>query len=112
MLEFVSCNHFRLHGHIDMQESSDLLNELLVLPRSLLKLQSSNERSSKESGDLLLDIGALESSDSLLLAALLDLQRNISKNGGRLRVVGLSDSMLGLARVYGIDSLLETVLEV
>ncbi len=111
MLEFVSANHFRLHGHIDMQESSVVLKELLELPRSL-KIQPPKEHSQKESSDFLLDISALESADSLLLAALLDLQRQISKNGRRLRVVGLSDSMLGMAHVYGIDSLLETVLEI
>lgn len=110
MLESVSANHFRLRGHIDMQESSALLKELMDLPR-LLKSRASTSQSPDSNSELLLDVVALESADSLLLAALLDLQRKISLDGGRLRVVGLSDSMRGLACVYGIDSLLENMLE-
>jgi len=110
MLEPVSANHFRVHGHIDMQESSALLKELMALPRSLRRGESTAQLP-EVSSQLLLDVTALESADSLLLAALLDLQRNIGKTGGRLRVVGLGDSMCGLARVYGIDTLLENMLE-
>lgn len=101
MLESVSANHYRLLGHIDMQESSVLLRELMDLPRT----------AKIDKQDLLLDVSALESTDSLLLAALLDLQRKVVKCGGRLRVVGLPESMRGLARVYGIDALLENMLE-
>ena len=86
MLETVSTNHYRLLGHIDMQESSGLLRELMELP----------EASKIGKQDLLLDVSALESSDS---------------RGARLRVKGLSESMKGLARVYGIETLLENILE-
>jgi anti-anti-sigma factor len=101
VLESVSANHYRLLGHIDMQESSVLLRELMDLPRT----------AKIDKQDLLLDVSALESADSLLLAALLDLQRKLVKRGGHLRVEGLSESMRGLARVYGIDALLDNMLE-
>ena len=100
MLETVSANHYRLHGHIDMQESSVLLRELMQLPLSL--------KADKQ--ELLLDVSGLESADSLLLAALLDLQRKLSLRDGCLKVTGLSESMQGLARVYGIETLLENML--
>jgi ABC-type transporter Mla MlaB component len=101
MLEMLSANHYRLHGDIDMQESSALLRELLALPAS-----------KAASGPLLtLDVGCIASADSLLLAALLDLQRKLAQRGARLQVLGLSAAMRGLARVYGIESLLENILE-
>lgn len=101
MLESVSANHYRLRGHIDMQESSVLLRELMDLPN----------KAKTDKPDLLLDVSALESADSLLLAALLDLQRKLVKRGGCLRVEGLSESMQGLARVYGIEALLDNMLQ-
>ncbi len=103
MLEVVSSNHYRLHGHIDMQESSVLLRELMQLPSSLLSSKTDKQ-------DLVLDLSALESADSLLLATLMDLQRKLSSGNGRLKVTGLSESMQGLARVYGIETLLENIL--
>lgn len=102
VLEAVSANHYRLLGHIDMQESSVLLRELMSLPQAL----------NADTQILQLDLCALESADSLLLAALLDLQRKLLKKNSRLQITGLSDSMRGLARVYGIESLLEDMLEV
>ena len=59
----------------------------------------------------MLDVSSLESADSLLLAALLDLQRKLVQRGGQLHVTGLSESMQGLARVYGIEALLDNMLE-
>src|SRR6478735_6661001 len=100
MLETISTNHYRLHGHLDMQDSSVVLQELMGLPRQL-----------KIAGqDVLLDISALESTDSLLLAALLDLQRKMMQGGGRLRVEGFPEEMRGLAGVYGIETLLDNML--
>jgi ABC-type transporter Mla MlaB component len=101
MLEPVAANSYRLLGHIDMQESSSVLRELMDLPQS----------SKADKQDLLLDVSALESADSLLLAALLDLQRKLEQRGSRLRVTGLSESMRGLALVYGIESLLGNMLD-
>jgi anti-anti-sigma factor len=101
MIEPVAENHYRLLGHIDMQDSSSLLKELMQLP----------QQSRAGNADLLLDLGALASADSLLLAVLLDLQRQLLQRNGKLRVTGLPESMLGLARVYGIETLLENLLE-
>lgn len=101
MLESVSVNRYRLHGHIDMQESSLVLQELMDLPQS----------SKIDKQDLVLDVSTLESADSLLLAALLDLQRNLERRGSSLRVTGLSENMRGLALVYGIESLLSNMLD-
>lgn len=101
MLESVSVNRYRLHGHIDMQESSLVLQELMDLPQS----------SKIDKQDLVLDVSTLESADSLLLAALLDLQRKLERCGSSLRVTGLSENMRGLALVYGIESLLSNMLD-
>ncbi|HQQ74202.1 MAG TPA: STAS domain-containing protein [Pseudomonadales bacterium] len=102
MLETISANHYRLHGHIDMQDSSTVLRELMGLPQQL-----------KIAGqDVLLDISALESADSLLLAALLDLQRKLIQCGSRLRVEGFPEGMRALAGVYGIEALLDNMLVV
>lgn len=99
MLEAISTNHYRLHGDISMQKSSVLLRELLALPQSATKT------------DIHLDVSALEFADSLLLAVLMDLQRQLKKNKQRLYVGGLQDGMLGLARVYGIETLLDSMME-
>ena len=99
MLESVSANHYRLHGELGMQSSPVLLRELLALP--------------KNSGgdDVHVDVSQLTFADSLLLAVLLDLQRQLQRQKKRLWVSGMQDSMLGLARVYGIDTLLENMME-
>ena len=99
VLESLSANRYRLHGEIDMQDSSLLLRELLALPQT-----------TKE-GDLYLDLAELHTADSLLLAALLDLQRQLQKNHARLLVSGMADSMRGLAFVYGIESLFDDMIE-
>lgn len=96
MLEQVSTGHYRLHGHIDMQASDPaLLHALMHLPSG--------------QQDIVLDVATLESADSLLLAILLDVKRTLVRRGASLRITGLSDSMRGLARVYGIEGLLEEV---
>lgn len=101
MLEPVSANHYRLHGDIDMQDTSPLLRELLALPAT----------AAGQGSLLVLDVGTVDTADSLLLAALLDLQRKLLARGSHLQVRGLTEGMRGLARVYGIESLLEPVLE-
>lgn len=95
MLEKVAINHYRLHGHIDMQADTSLLHELMQLPQSVKCDQQ----------DVQLDVSQLESADSLLLAVLLDLERKFALQHISLTVKGLSESMLGLARVYGVDGL-------
>jgi ABC-type transporter Mla MlaB component len=99
MLESVAANHYRLRGQIDMQADTSLLHELMCLPQSV-KRDQLGVVSSVE-----LDVSQLESADSLLLAALLDLQRKFALQNVNLSVTGLSESMLGLARVYGVDGL-------
>ncbi len=99
MLESLSADRFRLQGEMGMRDNSLLLRELLALPK---KLQGST---------LHLDVGALVFADSLLLAALLDLQRQLQRKNQQLRVSGMREDMLGLARVYGIDDLLNTMME-
>lgn len=96
MLEQVSTGHYRLQGHIDMQASDP------ALLHALMRLPSGQQ-------DIVLDVATLESADSLLLAILLDVKRTLVQRGANLRITGLSDSMRGLARVYGIESLLEEV---
>lgn len=99
MLESLSANHYRVRGDINMQESAVLLQEMLALPKSL----AANE--------LHLDVSELASADSLLLAALLDLQRQLQAKNKMLKVSGLSAGISGLAHVYGIDVLLEQIQE-
>ena len=56
---------------------------------------------------LCLDVSKLESADSLLLAAVLGILRRLQGTGTALRIIGLTPDMRGLARMYGIDGLLE-----
>ena len=100
MLEAVSANHYRIQGDIGMQSSSLLLRELLALPNA------------NNGCDVYVDVSALTFADSLLLAALLNLQRQQQKQQQRLWVSGLQEGILGLARVYGIETLLEDMMEV
>ncbi|HRG49770.1 MAG: STAS domain-containing protein [Cellvibrionales bacterium] len=100
MLEAVSANHYRIQGDIGMQSSSLLLRELLALPNA------------NKGCDVYVDVSALTFADSLLLAALLNLQRQQQKQQQRLWVSGLQEGILGLARVYGIETLLEDMMEV
>ena len=83
-----------------MENNALLLREVLALPKT------------HTGGDVHLDIRALNFADSLLLAVLLDLQRQLQKQQKRLRVQGLQEGMLGLARVYGIETLIEDMTEV
>ena len=97
MIEKVSASQFRLHGQLSMRESAGLLQELFGL--------ASASGKDGVGGCLQLDVSALESSDSVLLAAILEIGRRLSRVGCRLQVTGLSDNLSGLARVYGIESL-------
>lgn len=99
MLESLSADRFRLQGEMGMRDSSPLLRELLALPKKL------------QGNTLYLDVSALVFADSLLLAALLDLQRLLQRKNQQLRVSGMREDMLGLARVYGIDDLLNKMME-
>ena len=98
MLESLSADHYRLHGDINMQVSSALLHELLALPQ-------------RTGACLHLDLSAVGATDSLLLAALLGLVRDLQASGRELRITGLGPGMRGLAATYGIDTLLDGVME-
>jgi ABC-type transporter Mla MlaB component len=97
MLETVAPGHYRLQGKFTMQEGTGVLRQLLAL--------ASDKHSRLHQLDL--DVGALEAADSVLLAAILAVARQVEKQNGKLRITGLSDSMRGLARVYGVDTLIE-----
>lgn len=96
MLEKVALDSYRLQGKLDMQSAAPVLQALLTLGES------------KPADVLTLDVGALESADSVLLAAILHVQRRLRAAGKQLQVAGLTTGMQGLAKVYGIDSLLVT----
>lgn len=83
-----------------MQSDSALLRELLALPQ-------------KQTGNTVhLDVSAVTFADSLLLAVLLELQRQLQGQQKCLLVSGVEEGMLSLARVYGIDILLKNMMEV
>lgn len=92
MLEKVSPGHYRLHGKLTMQDGAPAINELLALTHV---------------SQLDLDVSTLESADTVLLAVIISIARSIEANHGILRITGLSAGILGLARVYGVDSLID-----
>jgi len=97
MLESVSPGHYRLHGKLTMQEGAAVINELLALV---------NDKQLNHS-QLDLDVSTLESTDTVLLATIINVARSIEARHGVLRITGLSEGISGLARVYGVDSLIE-----
>jgi ABC-type transporter Mla MlaB component len=99
MIEKIDALHYRLHGTLNIQESAGVLKELFGF--------LSSTGASKDSAPLKLDVSGLASPDSVLLAAILEVSRQSARMGCSLQVMGLSDNLTGLARVYGIDSLIE-----
>lgn len=102
MLEIVSSGHYRLYGKITVQEGGNIINELLTL----VKNKPSNDKHI-HINQLILDVGDLESADSVLLAVIINVARDIEARNGIFRITGLSENLCGLARVYGIDSLID-----
>ena len=99
MLESLSADRYRLCGDISMQSSASLLVELLALPQNT-------------TGPCLhLDLAAVQSADSALLAVLLGLARALGGRDRQLRISGLAPGLHGLATTYGIDTLLDGVME-
>ncbi len=98
MLEVVTQLHYKLNGHITIQNSSICLKQLFS------RLQAS--RSVLSGQDVLLDLAGIESADSVLLATVLEVARQVEQFGGKLRVAGLPVELGGLAGVYGVDTLL------
>ena len=58
------------------------------------------------SGDTAIDLSAVQTCDSSAVAAVLAWQREAARAGSKLRLTGLPASLLSLAAVYGVDSLL------
>ena len=57
-------------------------------------------------GDVLLDASALRTLDTASLAVLLQCQRSCAEAGGHLRNTGAPDTLVQLARRYGVQALL------
>lgn len=56
--------------------------------------------------DLLVDFSAVEAVDSAAVSMLLGWARAAQRSQRELRVTGLPDDLLSLARLYGVDDLL------
>jgi len=97
MLETVSPGHYRLYGKLTMQDGAAVIDQLLTL--------INNKKLALNQLDL--DVSTLESADTVLLAAIINVARTIEARNGILRIIGLSDGISGLARVYGVESLIE-----
>ena len=97
MLESVSPGHYRLHGKLTMQEGAAVIRELFSIING----------KQHELNQLDLDVRALESADTVLLATIINVARSIEARNGVLRITGLSEAIRGLARVYGVDLLIE-----
>ena len=91
MLETVGKGCYRLSGVLDMQNSA--------LLQDLLKLQ--NEQHVE------LDCDALQGADSVLLAVVLLLAKQISAHQGSFRVLNFPAQLSGLATTYGVNGLIE-----
>jgi ABC-type transporter Mla MlaB component len=99
MLETLEAGHYKLHGQVNMQMDTAALRELLALS-NVQPQQLPTQR-------LHLDVSALESADSVLLAIILELARAMKAQGVTLQLSGLSEALVGLSNVYGINSLIE-----
>jgi phospholipid transport system transporter-binding protein len=58
-------------------------------------------------GDLDFDLSAVTEVDSAAVALLLEWQRQAIARGDRLRLAGVPADIASLARLYGVDSLLD-----
>lgn len=58
------------------------------------------------SGDGTIDLSAVKTCDSSAVAVVLAWQREAARGGSKLQLTGLPASLLSLAAVYGVDSLL------
>jgi len=58
-------------------------------------------------GDLDFDLGRVTEVDTAAIALLLEWQRQAIARGGRLRLAGVPADVTSLARLYGVDGLLD-----
>ena len=102
MLEIVSSGHYRLYGKITVQDGGNVINELLTLVKN-----KPADNKHVHINQLDLDVSGLDAADSVLLAVIISVARDIEARNGIFRITGLSENLCGLARVYGIDSLID-----
>jgi len=93
MLKQVSEGHYQLIGVLDIQHSENLA-PLLALRESQLN-------------HLEIDCAGVESADSLLLSVILTLARHFEARHATLSVIHFPERLSGLAKTYGIDSLIQ-----
>jgi phospholipid transport system transporter-binding protein len=60
-----------------------------------------------ERGDLAFDLGAVAEVDTAAIALLLEWQRLAQARGGRLALSGVPADIASLAKLYGVDRLLD-----
>lgn len=99
MLEQMSNGCYRLSGSVTMREGTSSLVELFAVVDA--------RRSGNEAPVFELDLSGVSVADSVVLAVILEIGRRLSKTGCQLKVLALPDGLQGLARVYGIDALLQ-----
>jgi phospholipid transport system transporter-binding protein len=58
-------------------------------------------------GDFAFDLSAVREADSAAVALLLEWQRQAIAGGGRLLLAGVPAGIVSLARLYGVDGLLD-----
>lgn len=85
---------------------------MLQLPATLthdqatVRLRELGQAISKEASPAVVDASVLTSFDSSALAVLLELQRAAARLGKKVVVQGLSERLLALATLYGVEALL------
>lgn len=82
---------------------SPVLQPRLRLPDALNALRELRHALGSESGPQVLDLAALQDSDSSALAVLLALKREY---GARLSVANPPERLRSLARLYGVEALI------
>lgn len=92
MLQKIAEHHYRLDGMLDIQHP-ELLAELMAL-------------ATPNRQHLELDCSGLKSCDSLLLASILFLARQLEQRHGLLTINHFPVQLEGLAKTYGVDSLI------
>jgi phospholipid transport system transporter-binding protein len=64
-------------------------------------------RAAIAAGEFAVDLAAVAEVDTAAIALLLEWQRQAIARGGRLALTGVPADMVSLARLYGVDGLLE-----
>jgi anti-anti-sigma factor len=83
----------KLEGSLNMESAPEARNALLKLVK-------------KRSGDLSLDLSRATNIDTAAVAVMVEVARVIKRQGGQLRVSGLSERARQLIRLANLDSIL------